>query len=109
MLRTLLKRLLGREGGMPLPDTPPQFVDTPPAELYGPVQPVRKRHVLRRNLNGTLVLPGTTVMTQNNAMMKVAGGEQKPPYVRCIYRNRRLVVLPQNIGCHFDTVTEPIQ
>lgn len=113
MLRTFLKRLLGRD--LPPPDNP-LLVDTD-ENFVGPPRPANDRlpvtfhtrHVLRRNVNASLVMAGTTVITQNNAMMKIASGEQRPPYVRCIYRNRKLAVLPQTIGCHWDTVTEPIQ
>lgn len=116
MLRTLLKRLLGRP---PNPVEPgliavPSNIDIPVPPPANDPQPYRvplmtMRDVLRRSRNDTLVLPGTTVTTRRGAEMKVARVAQKPPYVICVYRGRRLAVRPDSIDCYWAQVSEPIQ
>lgn len=111
MLRTFLKRLLGKP-----PNPAPTGLVVAPANISVPenltpsrVPLITIKHVLRRNHGGTLVLAGTTVHTKKNIQMRVASVEQKPPYVICNYNGRRLAVRPDTIDCHFAVVSEPIQ
>jgi len=112
MLRTLIKRLFSKTPAPVEPGLIAVPTNIPVAE------PVREpfhvplmtlRNVLRRNRNDTLVLPGTTVVTKNGAEMKVARVPQKPPYVICVYRGRRLSVRADSIDCRWDTVSDLIQ
>lgn len=114
MLRSLLKLLLRRApappvvtglvvapANIPVPANDPTPI-TPPVK----VRIMTTRTVLRFSRNDTLALPGTTVTTRNNAEMKVARVEQKPPYVICVYRGRRLAVRADNIGCYWAEVSD---
>jgi hypothetical protein len=116
MLRTLLKRLMRRNpppvetglladpANIPVPHHP---ANDPAPPYHVPLMTLR--NVLRRHLNNTLVLPGSTVITKNGAEMKVARTTQKPPYVICVYRGRHLTVRADSIDCYWDQVSEPIQ
>jgi|SRR5215813_2273329 len=108
MLR-LLKRLLGRT-----PTPAPTGLVVAPANIPVPSPPIKvalmtTRDVLRLCRNDTLVLPGSTVTSKNNAEMKVARAQQKPPYVVCVYRGRRLLVRADSIGCYWTQTSEPIK
>lgn len=115
MLKTLLQKLLRRDPppaptGLvadPVNIPVPQLPANDPTPSY--VQLMTTRHVLRRRLNDTLVMSGATVTTKNNATMKVAHVEQKPPYVVCVYRGRHLSVRADSIGCYWTQVSERIQ
>jgi len=115
MLRTLLKRLMRRD-----PTPAPTGMIATPANIPVPTNPANDptppyvrllttRDVLRRNRNDTLVMSGAKVVTKNGAEMKLAPVTQKPPYVICVYRGRRLAVRAENIECYWDKVSEPIQ
>lgn len=73
------------------------------------VELVSTRTVLRHSRNNMLVLAGTTVLTTNNVTMQVARIEQKPPYVICIHKGRRIAVRPDTISCYWAEHKEPIQ
>jgi hypothetical protein len=115
MLRTLIKRLMGLNP--PPADTGliavPANIPVPqpandPTPVHVPLMTLRD--ILRHNRNDTLVQPGSTVVTKNGAEMKVARGvTQKPPYVVCVYRGRRLSVRPDSIDCRWDQVSDLIQ
>lgn len=116
MLRTFLKRLIGRtpppvETGLiavPANIPVPHLPANDPTPTHVPLMTMRT--VLRHIRNDALVQPGSTVVTKNNAEMKVARGvTQKPPYVVCVYRGRRLSVRPDSIGCYWTEVSDIIQ
>jgi hypothetical protein len=116
MLRTLLKRLIGRTPTTPVETgllAVPTNIPVPPQPANdGPpyhVPLMTLRDVLRHRRNDTLVQAGSTVVTKNGAEMKVARLTQKPPYVLCLYRGRRLAVRPDSIDCYWDQVSELIQ
>jgi len=112
MITEFLKRLLRRNpppastGLIAVPANIP--VPQPPANDPTPIKVrlMSSRPVLRFVRNDATVLPGSTVVTRNKVEMKVARADQKPPYVVCVYKNRRLVVRAETIGTYWTTVED---
>ena len=109
MLKKLFARLMGHPPN-PVPAevvTHPVTVSAPPAN--DPLPLVNTRPALRHIRNNMVVLGGSVVITANNVQMRIASGEQKPPYVICIYRGRRIAVRPDTIACYWAVAAETIQ
>ena len=114
MFAWLFNKLMGKPSN-PVPAglvVPPTNIPVPVAAndpTPARVELMTTRAVLRYVRNDGAVLPGSTVVTKNNAEMRVARAEQKPPYVICVYKGRRLAVRAENCGCYWTTVSEPVR
>lgn len=116
MWTKLFQKLLGRTNPTPVPTG----LIADPANIPVLQQPANDptparitltttRDILRFRRDDRLALPGSKVVTRNSVEMRVARIVQKPPYVICVYKGRRLAVRAENCGLYWTTVSEPIQ